>query len=231
MDVRSTRKRLQKASPANGRRARSVARQPTSGTLTISTQGDSAGPATYSFRVGENGSVQPGATDATGPDVEDNIDGRQVVGEVRGANGQDIYDFSGGFEYFITGGPIQLEINGQTYAPRDLDGTAPAPGCTGDADCAGDRVCQDGSCVLPNDGGCGSDADCAGDRVCQNGECVLPDNGGGGGDGPLSSTQGKLALLALALVAGMALTGGSGGGSGRKKWSGSGRKKSTKSQK
>lgn len=189
-----------------------MARQPSSGTLTISSSnGDIC---TYSFRVGEGGSVQPAATDTTGPDAEDNIDGRQAVGEVAGVNGQDTYEFSGGFEYFIAGGPIQLEINGQTYSPDDLDGTAPAPGCTGDADCAGDRICQDGSCVLPNDGGCGSDADCAGDRVCQDGSCVLPNGGGGGGDGPLSSTQGKLALLALALVAGMAITGGGGSGSG-----------------
>lgn len=56
-------------------------------------------------------------------------------------------------------------------------------GCTSDADCGPNEVCQGGVCVDEGGGGCHSDADCGPDEVCQGGVCVPISNGGGGGGG------------------------------------------------
>ena len=50
-----------------------------------------------------------------------------------------------------------------------------APGCSKDADCKGDRICEAGACVDPAIGrGCSKDTDCKGDRICAAGACASP---------------------------------------------------------
>jgi len=68
---------------------------------------------------------------------------------------------------------------GQSAAalPADQPGSAVA-GCTKDRDCAGDLVCENGSCAEPGAKpaakGCSKDRDCKGDRICEGGRCIEP---------------------------------------------------------
>lgn len=52
----------------------------------------------------------------------------------------------------------------------------PAPGCTIDDDCKGDRVCDAGVCRAPDPAplACATDTQCPGDQICENAVCVAP---------------------------------------------------------
>ncbi|TNE46812.1 MAG: trypsin-like serine protease [Deltaproteobacteria bacterium] len=54
------------------------------------------------------------------------------------------------------------------------DGGGNSPQCTNDTDCPVGQVCQNGTCVNPQQPQCTNDTDCPSGQVCRNGKCETP---------------------------------------------------------
>lgn len=165
--------------------------------------------AVYHFLV--DGDVSPVETDPQDPIVDL---GRYTLVDGTVHGGFDEYTFHGGIVEAWFESHAQVELDGSPVtaaeAVSSTGGTHPAevdhPQCVSDGECAGDLVCENNQCVIP-DGlpQCETNSGCNGDLVCDGGMCVRPSGGGGGGGGGGGNGGGGGGDLSdLLLVAGVA---------------------------